>query len=174
MAIPAVTDLKRTIEKLQAERVAHLKAVEEIDEAFAQLGISGTAKPKRGRPPKAKAPVLAQPAKPKRKRGRPPKAKAAAPAKPKAKRGRPPKAKPQPAAKAPRKRKKFDVPGPQSIVDTVKAAGKSGAMTSDIVKTWRKQGRGGNVHVVIMELVKSGKLKRQDVKGQRGSLYRAP
>jgi hypothetical protein len=82
----------------------------------------------------------------------------------------------KPAAKkrsteAPKKRKTFSVSGPNSILQTVKAAGKEGVATGDIVKRWEKQGRSGNVYGIIGQLVDEGKLRRKKVTGRRGSVH---
>jgi hypothetical protein len=64
--------------------------------------------------------------------------------------------------------------GTQSILSFVKNAGKKGATTNEIVKHWQLERRGAGVYVVIGELVKAKKLKREPLKGQRGSRYTAP
>ena len=71
------------------------------------------------------------------------------------------------------RRKRFKVPGHEALVAIVKKAGAKGITSGDIVKQWKKQGRGSGVHVELGKLVKAKKLTRENLKGQRGSLYRA-
>lgn len=144
MALSSASELRSAIAKLQSERAGHVKAIAEIDTVFNQLGIKMSAPAKRGPKPG------------KRKVGRPKSTKPVAKKK---------------AAKKPTKRKSFTVSGPNSILQTVKGAGKTGATTGDIVKTWEKQGRGGNVYGIIGQLVDEGKIRRKKVKGRRGSVH---
>lgn len=98
------------------------------------------------------------PSAPKR-RGRPRKtAAAAAPAAPPKRRKR-------------RTRRKFAVSGLDSVFGFVKSAGKKGATTSEIVGHWKSEGRSGNGYTALGQLVKEKKLKKQPLKGGRGSRY---
>ncbi len=65
------TALLSAISKMQADRAAHVKAIEQIDLTFAQLGITptGTAGKKRGRPAGVKASTKAKTGGRKRGRG---------------------------------------------------------------------------------------------------------
>ena len=81
-----------------------------------------------------------------------------------------------PAPKAPakrkrRKRRKFKLTGRESIVAFVKAKGAQGATTAEIVANWKSQDRSGDGYTAAGELVKAGKLKREPLKGQKGSRY---
>ncbi len=90
--------------------------------------------------------------------GRPPSRKAAAASKPRVKAKR-------------RVRRKFKVSGTASILAFVRKAGKKGATTSEIVKNWKKQRRSGDGYTTLGELVKAKKLKREPLKGEKGSRY---
>ena len=68
-------------------------------------------------------------------------------------------------------RKKFRVSGPQSILDFVRAGGTP--TTAQINKNWKGQGRTGSANVMIGKLIKTGKLKREPIKGERGSRHQA-
>src|SRR5205807_334006 len=72
-----------------------------------------------------------------------------------------------------RRRRKFATSGNDSILGFVRDAGKKGATTSEIVKHWKSQGRSGDGYTALGLLVKEKKLKRENVKGERGSRYTA-
>jgi hypothetical protein len=84
-----------------------------------------------------------------------------------ARRGRPPK-----AAKAPkpagRKRKSYPVTAEQFVEKL--AAGK-GATTAESNKAWKQAGRTGRADNTLNKMSKAGKLKREKLKGQKGSKY---
>ncbi len=81
-----------------------------------------------------------------------------------------------PASKAdastlkPRKRGMFARTGEQSILAWL-AGGKS-LTTARINAAWKREGRKGTADVSLSDLVKSRKLKRTKIKGQRGSQYK--
>ena len=80
------------------------------------------------------------------------------------------------APKAPAKRKrrtprKFKLTGSESILAFVKNKGAKGATTAEIVANWKSQDRSGDGYTAVGELVKATKLKREPLKGKRGSRY---
>jgi hypothetical protein len=137
-----VNELDQAVSKLQKERKEHEAAILEIDSVFERLGITPTAKKRRGRPPGRKT------------RARKP-ARATKPA-----RGK-------------RKRRTFKVSGTESVLRFVKAAKVKGRTTSEINKRWKSEGRSGDAYITIGQLVKDGKLKKEEMKGERGSRYTA-
>jgi hypothetical protein len=146
------------ITQLQTQRQEHVQALAEIDAAFAGLGIQAQTAKRRGRPPKAQpaAATIDAPAAPKaqaadRMIGAPAAAKT---------RGR-------------RKRRKFATSGTEAILAFVKDGGAKGRTSSEINKQWKQEGRSGNAYVQIGQLTKAKKLKKEDLKGQRGSRYTA-
>ena len=62
--------------------------------------------------------------------------------------------------------------GPQSILNFMKRAGNNGVTGDEIVRRWNAEGRAGKAYTAIGKLVKTKKLKRRAVKGERGSRYR--
>jgi hypothetical protein len=75
-------------------------------------------------------------------------------------------------AKAPRKKRKtFKQTADQMILGLLK--GGKALTTAEIAKAWKKQGRGGKADNTLTKLVKDGKVKREKVKGARGSQYSA-
>ena len=83
-----------------------------------------------------------------------------------------------PAPKTPAKQKrrkpgKFKLTGSESILAFLKDKGAKGATGAEIVKHWESQGRGSTAYVNIGELVKAKKLKKEPLKGQKGSRYTA-
>jgi hypothetical protein len=135
--------LSAVIAKLQSERQVHVDAIGEIDSVFERFGITPSVKKRRGRPPGKKQVA-------KRRR-----AKAAKPA-----RGK-------------RKRRKFEVSGLQSVLGFVKAARVNGRTTGEIIQHWKSEGRSGDGYTTIGELVKAGSLKKEEMKGVKGSRYTA-
>jgi hypothetical protein len=131
MSIARLQELKSLIAKLQAERQEHVNAIEQIDQAFAGLGLEPQGK-KRGRP-----------------RGTAQK----------------------PATNKRRPRRKFKTTGAESILVFVKAAGAKGVAGGQIAQHWKAEGRGAGLYSLLGQLVKGKKLKRQKIKGQKGSLY---
>lgn len=161
MSSTSVTALRRTISKLQADRKVHEQAIKEIDAVFAQFGIIGkTAKARKAATKrKAKAKPRSKTVRKKRSPGRP-KKKAKKPAKRKSKRAT--------------TGKRYKVPGPKMLLATIKAKGKSGATSADVVKAWKREGRKGNAHTILAQLIKAKKVKRQGIKGKKiGSIFKA-
>lgn len=70
-----------------------------------------------------------------------------------------------------RRRRSFATSGTQSILGFVKQAGRGGATSSEISKHWKGEGRAGEVYITLGQLVKTGKLKKKSLKGERGSQY---
>ncbi len=94
----------------------------------------------------------------------------------KKRRGRPRKSKKKVARRVAKRRKrrtKRKVSGPQSILNFVKRVGKKGVSGAEIVNRWNAEGRAGDAYAPIGKLVKAKKLKRDALKGQRGSRYTA-
>tara|TARA_Y100000589_G_scaffold320768_1_gene351055 strand:+ start:479 stop:1060 length:582 start_codon:yes stop_codon:yes gene_type:complete len=154
----AANELLKLVKKLQDERASHVKAIEAIDLTFQQLGI-GAAAPA----------VPVAPAK-KSRRGRP---KGSVNKKTAAKAA----AKKAPAKKTPAKksgkrtRKTFEVSGDESVLAFVKA--NAGCSTAQVNEHWTTEGRSGKADNALGKLVKEGKIKRKNIKGQRGSTYSA-
>jgi len=73
-----------------------------------------------------------------------------------------------------RRPRKFKMTGNESILAFVRNAGKKGATTGEIVRHWKSEGRSGDGYTALGELVKAKKLKREPLKGQRGSRYMLP
>ena len=87
--------------------------------------------------------------------------------------GRPPGRSKAAAKKAPRatkrKRRKFKQTGEELVLSVVKQ--KPGITSAQINAQWRKQGRAASADTTLSKLVKDKKLKRQNIKGARGSRY---
>jgi len=71
-------------------------------------------------------------------------------------------------AKAPRKRKKYAQTAEQFVLGLVKD---NGAITSTINKAWQAAGRKGRADNTLNKMLKVGKLKRENIKGAKGSVY---
>lgn len=138
-----ISELGTLVEKLQEERQGHLNAIAEIDAAFDKLGIVPTETKRSGKAPAKK--VVKKSAK---------KSSAKSPLKPKKATG-----------------KRYPKSGSESILDVVRKAGKAGISGGNINKYWKSEGRAGSAYNIIGQLVKAKKLKRHDIKGQRGSQY---
>ncbi len=94
-----------------------------------------------------------------------------------ARRGRPPRSSSGSSTSSPRgrrrrTRRKFKVSGPQSLLNFVRSAGRSGAASSELASHWKSEGRSGEPYITLGHLVKKKALKRRDLKGRRGSQYR--
>jgi hypothetical protein len=142
--------LESALSGLQQEKQELVRKLAEIDTVFSQLGIQPQDGKRRGRPPKngqAAGPILA--AAPL----------ATAPAAPKAGRRR--------------KRRKFAIPAHESVLQFVKAGGKGGRTSKEIGNHWKEEGRSGQPFITLGQLVKSKKLKKQNMPGVRGSRYAA-
>ncbi len=72
-----------------------------------------------------------------------------------------------------RKRRRFNVTGKESILSFVRQASKNGRTGAEIERRWKSEGRSGSSYKELGELVHAGKVKRHNLKGQRGSRYTA-
>jgi hypothetical protein len=146
MSLSKVAQLQGLIQGLKEEKKTHLRAIQEIDKAFAGLGLSvdvgavGAAKVVQSKGLK-KAVSVQQPVVKEVKAGKP------------------------------AKQNKFKVTGAQFIINTVNAAGNNGLSSSDIVEKWGKSGRGKSVYNVLGDLVKKGLLKKHAAKKGEASTY---
>jgi hypothetical protein len=70
-----------------------------------------------------------------------------------------------------RKRRKFATSGTAAILSFVKDGGAKGCTSAEINKQWKHEGRSGTAYVQIGQLTKAKKLKKEHLKGQRGSRY---
>ncbi len=70
-----------------------------------------------------------------------------------------------------RKRGRFAKSGHVSIIDFVTAKGGKGATTAEVNEHRKAEGRAGNAYVTLGQLTKQKKLKRKNLKGERGSRY---
>jgi hypothetical protein len=140
----AASELIELVQKLQDERAGHVQAIDVIDLTFKQLGIEVQTSVPTAKP----------------RRGRPAgtgkKAKAT-------------KANPKKTSK--RTRKTFAVSGDESVLAFVKAS--PDCTTAQVNEHWTKEGRSGKADNALGKLVKEGKITRKNIKGQRGSTYKA-
>jgi hypothetical protein len=151
--------LESQITLMARERQAHVDAVAAIDALLDRWGIRLPSAGRRGRPRKGK------------RRGRPRKARRA---------GRPRKASKRATKKRgrrPGRRKKAGSKrAPRgtvsdAIVQFAKKAGKKGVTSAKLTAFLEKRGAGQNPFVAIGRLVKTKRLAKRAVKGQRGSVY---
>ena len=150
---PAAAELLKLVKKLQDERASHVKAIEAIHLTFKQLGIETDA---------------ATPAAPaKKRRGRP----AGSGKKAKASKAKVTKAKTTKKKTSKRTRKSFSVSGDESVLAFV--AANPGCTTAQVNEHWTTEGRAGKADNALGKLVKEGKVTRKNIKGQRGSTYKA-
>lgn len=70
------------------------------------------------------------------------------------------------------KRKKFKTTANELVLATIKKAGAKGATGVQIGKSWKAAGRPGDAYNTLSSLVKEKKVKREKIKGSRGSVYR--
>ena len=139
----AASTLVAIINKLQAQRQEHAAAIVQIDALFEKYGIQLSEPKRRGRKP-----------------GRP-KAAANAGMLTAGRKGKG------------RKRGTFEKTAHQSILDFLKGKGKQGATTAEINQQWKSEGRGANADTTLSQLTKQKKLKREKIKGAKGSRYTA-
>lgn len=137
----AASQLTRLVKQLQAERGAHVSAIAAIDANCVQLGIS-------------LGPVKRGPGRPKgsgtaAKKAAAPKAPAAAPKR--AGRG------------------SYKQTAEEYILSLLEGGKK--LTTSQVVGQWRQTKRGGKADNTLSKLAKAKKIKRQNIKGSRGSVY---
>jgi len=76
---------------------------------------------------------------------------------------------PKAVAAKPKQSAAAAVTGPQLILDFI--AQKGNPTTAEISQAWRAAGRTGEVNPVLAKMIKSGRLKRAEIPGQRGSRY---
>ena len=140
----AASELIQLVQKMQDERTGHVQAIEAIDLTFKQLGIE--------------VQLFAPTAKPRR--GRPAGT---------GKKSKSVKATPKKTSK--RTRKTFAVSGDESVLAFVKA--NPDCTTAQVNEHWTKEGRSGKADNALGKLVKEGKITRKNIRGQRGSTYKA-
>lgn len=147
MSDALIRNLDRAIQTLIRRRQEQIDAIEAIEATFLRLGLTLAPSPN-GRAHRPR-------------RGRPPGSGTAAPLKP------------RPAGRKGRRRKQgtFSKTGPASILAFVKAAGNAGRTSAEIIAHLNAEGRAGSAYVALGNLVKAGKLKRMNLKGERGSRY---
>lgn len=153
---PAIDELAKLVKELQSERQSHLDAIARIDETFEQFGISaqatgGATAPARGRRKKTTR-------------------RAKATSKPAAKRGRPVGSKNSKKKKRRGGRRRFAQTGEESVAAFVAEHGNPN--TREVNEHWRKEGRGGKADNTLGKLIREGRLKRVNAKGERGSRYK--
>jgi len=68
-----------------------------------------------------------------------------------------------------KRRGSFTMSGDESILAFVKSAGSP--TTKEVNQHWKGEGRGGSADNALTKLVKTKKLKRINIKGERGSKY---
>lgn len=69
------------------------------------------------------------------------------------------------------KRRKFKTTASELVLATVKRAGKKGATGAQINKAWKAAKRPGDAYNTLGQLTKAKKIKRINLKGERGSRY---
>ena len=158
------TLLANAISNLRNERATLMSRVSEIDASFGRLGIAVAATVAAAVPV-----IVGKIGKLGKRIGRPPGSKNSTQKSTIA--AKPPKAPGKPVTKSAKKGKRgtFAVSGDQSILTFVQGADKPN--TADVNAHWTKEGRGGTADNTLSLLVKSGKLKRIVVEGERGSRY---
>lgn len=90
--------------------------------------------------------------------------------KPARRRGRPPAATKTAPVKRRRRKAKDGMTGEQFLLTLLAKAKLS---TADVNKKWKESGRKGSANNMLGILMKSGKVKRAEAKGVRGSVYSA-
>jgi hypothetical protein len=68
-----------------------------------------------------------------------------------------------------RKHGSFAISGEESVFNFVKSQGKPNA--AEVNQHWQKEGRGGKADNTLTKLVKDKRLKRVQIKGERGGRY---
>ena len=58
-------------------------------------------------------------------------------------------------------------------MEFVKSKGNAGVTTAEINQQWKSEGRGANADTTLSQLTKQKKLKREKIKGKKGSRYKA-
>lgn len=88
---------------------------------------------------------------------------------PKRRRGRPKASGGKKKAAKKKARKRFKQTAERAILSFVKRKGTP--TTAEINTAWKRAGRGGTADTTLTKLVKDGKLKRENIKGAKGSRY---
>ena len=70
-------------------------------------------------------------------------------------------------------RGKFKTTAKESVLTFVTAAGSNGVTGAQLVQHWKGEGRGAGCYNALGKLIKEKKIKKQKLKGQKGSLYMA-
>lgn len=70
------------------------------------------------------------------------------------------------------KRRKFRVTANELVLATIRKAGPKGGTGAQISKAWKAAGRTGDAYNTLGGLVKEKKIKREKIKGAKGSVYR--
>lgn len=70
------------------------------------------------------------------------------------------------------KRKKFKTSANELVLATVKKGGAKGSTGAQISKAWKTAGRPGDAYNTLGVLFKEKKIKREKIKGAKGSVYR--
>ena len=70
------------------------------------------------------------------------------------------------------RRRKFKVTANELVLATIKKAGAKGATGAQIGKAWKAAGRTSNAYNTLGLLVQAKKIRRQKIKGAKGSVYR--
>mgnify|MGYP001186252358 CR=1 FL=1 len=68
-------------------------------------------------------------------------------------------------------RQKFRTTGNESILTFVKAGGPKGVTGAQILRHWKTEGRGVGCYNLMGKLIKANMIKRNKLKGERGSIY---
>ncbi|GJM23602.1 MAG: hypothetical protein DHS20C16_00170 [Phycisphaerae bacterium] len=145
MGKSTINELVSLVGRLQTERNGHVEEIARIDEAFSQLGLDSAGTTRRG-PGRPRGGAKRAGVKAKSAAGRP------------AKRG---------------KKRKFRTTANELIVELVKKSGAKGISSGDIKKRWAAAGRPGEPYNTLGELVRTKKIVKKNIKGQRGSRYSA-
>ena len=74
-------------------------------------------------------------------------------------------------AKKTRTRGKFKITAKELILSFVEAAGANGTTGAKIAQYWKAEGRKAGCYNALGKLINERKIKRQKLKGQKGSLY---
>ena len=70
-----------------------------------------------------------------------------------------------------RTRGKFAKSATESLLEVIKAAGKKGVTSKELSKHWKNEGRAGEPYVALRQLAINKKVRKEDLKGRRGSQY---
>ena len=70
------------------------------------------------------------------------------------------------------KRRKFRLTANELVLATIKKSGTKGATGAQISKAWKAAGRTGDAYNTLGALAKEKKIKREKIKGAKGSVYR--